>query len=121
MSHDLYNPTDAHQALREAVRGWAEDNVAPQAHEYDEREAFNGELFKRVGQEMGLFGVTVPVEHGGAGMDAVAATIIHEELSRFDPAFTLSYLAPRGALRQQLLPHRRRRPTLPLPRQGPQR
>ena len=90
---ELYNPTDDHQALREAVRAWAKDNVEPQAHEYDEREEFNAELFGRLGREMGLFGVTVPAEDGGAGMDAVAAVIIHEELSRFDPGLTLSYLA----------------------------
>ncbi|MEL6177581.1 MAG: acyl-CoA dehydrogenase family protein [Myxococcota bacterium] len=90
---DLYNPTDDHQALREALRSWATDHVGPQAHEYDEREEFNAELFRRLGREMGLFGVTVPAKDGGAGLDAVASVIIHEELSRFDPALTLSYLA----------------------------
>ena len=42
---------------------------------------------------MGLLGITVPEEFGGAGMDATAAAIIHEELSASDPGFALAYLA----------------------------
>lgn len=93
MTIDIYNPTEAHQTLREVCRQWAVDNVAPQAHAYDEEEKFNADLFRRVGEELGLYGVTVPEEEGGAGLDASAYAIIHEELSRFDPGFTLSYLA----------------------------
>lgn len=37
--------------------------------------------------------MTVPEKDGGLGLDAVAAVIVHEEMSQFDPAFTLSYLA----------------------------
>ena len=40
-----------------------------------------------------LLGLTVPAEDGGAGMDAVAAAIVHEELSTSDPGFCLAYLA----------------------------
>lgn len=90
---DLFNPSEEHSALRESVAKWAEDNLEPQAEAMDRTETFNLELFRRMATELGLFGVTVPEEAGGLGMDAVAATIIHEELSRFDPAFTLSYLA----------------------------
>lgn len=50
------------------------------------------ELFKQVG-EQGYLGVTVPEEYGGAGLDATASVIIHEELSAADPGFCLSYLA----------------------------
>lgn len=90
---DLYNPTDDHAALRETVSRWAEAELDPQADEHDRTETFNIGLFRRLASELGLFGVTVPEEDGGLGLDAVAAVIIHEELSRFDPAFTLSYLA----------------------------
>jgi isovaleryl-CoA dehydrogenase len=55
-------------------------------------EKFNLPMFRKCG-ELGLLGVTVPAEFGGAGMDATAAVIIHEELSAADPAFCLSYLA----------------------------
>ncbi len=90
---DLFNPTPEHEALRETVARWSADNLAPQADAHDETETFNLELFHRLATELGLFGVTVPEPGGGLGMDAVASVIIHEEMSRFDPAFTLSYLA----------------------------
>ncbi|MFT5991335.1 MAG: isovaleryl-CoA dehydrogenase, partial [Bradymonadia bacterium] len=90
---DLYNPTEEHLALRETVHRWGAQELLPQADEHDASETFNTPLFRRLATELGLFGVTIPEEDGGLGMDAVAAVIIHEELSRFDPGFTLSYLA----------------------------
>ena len=68
-------------------------NLKEQASEYDDKEEFNEILFRRFGSEFNLFGITIPEESGGAGLDTLASVIIHEELSRFDPAFTLSYLA----------------------------
>jgi len=93
MAYDLYNPTESHAQLREMVRAWGRENLEPQASAYDESETFNEALFRRFGSELGLFGVTVPESVGGAGLDPVAAAIIHEEFSRFDPGITLSYLA----------------------------
>ena len=49
-------------------------------------------LFRKLG-ELGLLGITVDERFGGAGMDAVAAVIAHEELSSADPGFALAYLA----------------------------
>ena len=49
-------------------------------------------LFRRLG-DLGVLGITVPERFGGAGMDAVAAVIVHEELAAADPGFTLAYLA----------------------------
>jgi isovaleryl-CoA dehydrogenase len=89
---DLYNPTEEHAALRQMVRDFAEKHLEPQAADYDRREAFNVGLFKKTG-ELGLLGITVPEPDGGAGMDAVAAVIVHEELAAVDPGFTLAYLA----------------------------
>ncbi len=93
MTFDLYNPTDTHRSLREMVHQFGKEHVDPQAFEFDEAERFNEALFRRLGSELGLFGVTVSEEDGGVGLDAVASVIIHEELSRFDPGLTLSYLA----------------------------
>lgn len=93
MAFDLYNPTETHQSLREMVRQFAQDHVDPQAAEFDEAEGFNESLFRRLGSELGLFGVTVPEKDGGVGLDPIASVIIHEELSRYDPGLTLSYLA----------------------------
>ena len=89
---DLFNPTEEHAVLREMVRSFAEREVEPQAEAFDKSEAFNMELFKKLG-ELGLLGVTAPVEFGGSGMDATAAVIAHEELAAADPGFTLAYLA----------------------------
>ena len=89
---DLFNPTPEHLALRQSLRRFAETEVEAQALEHDRDERFNLPLFKRLG-ELGLLGLTAPVEHGGTGMDAVAVALVHEELAAVDPGFTLSYLA----------------------------
>jgi len=90
---DLFNPTEEHLALRQMVRAFSEREVDPQAEEFDRTEQFNQALFRRLGSELGVLGVTVPERFGGAGMDAVAATIVHEELAASDPGFCLAYLA----------------------------
>ncbi len=91
MTH-LFNPSSEHRALREMVRSFAEREVDPQAAAADRDEQFNLDLFRKLG-ELGLLGVTVPEAYGGAGMDAVAAVIVNEELSAADPGFSLAYLA----------------------------
>lgn len=78
--------------LRETVRQFVQTEVEPQAHEHDKKEIFNRDLFNKLG-ELGLLGITVPTEYGGSGMDALAAVIVHEELSTADPGFCLAYLA----------------------------
>jgi len=88
----LFNPTDEHKQLREMLRSFVETEVDPQAVEYNRREEMNVPLFRKLG-ELGLLGVTADANHGGTGMDAVAAVIAHEELSASDPAFCLSFLA----------------------------
>jgi isovaleryl-CoA dehydrogenase len=89
---DSANPTEEHSMLREMVRGWVASEVEPQALEHDREEKFNLGLFRQMG-EMGLLGITAPVEHGGAGMDALAAALVNEEISYSDPGFCLAYLA----------------------------
>ena len=90
---DLFNPTETHQAIRDLVHQFGQNELEPQATEHDETEKFNEALFRRCGSELNLFGLTVSEADGGAGLDAVAAAIVCEELSRFDPGFGLSYLA----------------------------
>jgi len=88
----LFNPTDEHRMLRDMVRDFTTTEVEPQAEKHDREQALNRPLFERLG-ELGLLGITIPVEDGGAGMDAVAAVIAHHELSKSDPGFCLAYLA----------------------------
>lgn len=89
---DLFNPSEEHKMLREAVAAFVKAEVEPQALEYDRTERFNLPLFRKLG-ELGLLGITVPESYGGSGLDAVAAVIAHEELSASDPGFCLAYLA----------------------------
>ncbi len=91
-SVSLYCPTEEHRLLAQTVEAFVRDEVEPQAQQFNREERFNLALFRRAG-ELGLFGVTVPEEDGGAGLDATAAVLVHEALSWSDPAFCLSYLA----------------------------
>ena len=90
---DLYNPTESHQELRKLVAKIGKDKLKEKAAEYDDLEELNEELLRSFGSEYQLFGITVPEEGGGSGLDPLASVIVHEELSYFDAAFTLSYLA----------------------------
>jgi len=88
----LFDPTDEHRMLREMVSDFTRREVEPQAAEFDEKGVLNTALFRELG-ELGLLGITLPEEAGGAGMDTVAAVIVHHELSKSDPGFCLAYLA----------------------------
>jgi isovaleryl-CoA dehydrogenase len=89
---DLFAPTPEHALLAHTLRGFVEREVEPQAAEHDRVERFNHALFRRAG-ELGLLGVTIPEEYGGAGLDAVAAVQVCEALSTSDPGFALAVLA----------------------------
>jgi isovaleryl-CoA dehydrogenase len=91
-SDALFNPTDEHRMLRQTVRDFVRKEVEGQAAEHDDAGVLNVSLLRKVG-DLGLLGITVPEEHGGAGMDTIAAVIVHEELSKSDPGFCLAYLA----------------------------
>jgi alkylation response protein AidB-like acyl-CoA dehydrogenase len=68
-------------AVRAMVRRFAETEIRPVAAALDESEQFPADLYARMA-ELGLFGITVPVEHGGAGMDVLSYAVVMEELSR---------------------------------------
>jgi len=91
-SFDLFNPTSEHKMIRETVRNFVQTEVEPQALEFDRKEKFNLPLFRKLG-DLGLLGITVPEAYGGAGQDATAAVIAHEEISASDPGLALAYLA----------------------------
>jgi len=84
--------SDEHELLRQTVRQFAQSRVEPQAMAHDESGTFNESLLRELGA-LGLLGVTIPDADGGAGMDAIASVIVHDELSYCDPGFTLGYLA----------------------------
>jgi isovaleryl-CoA dehydrogenase len=84
--------SDEHELLRQTVRQFVRNRVEPQAMEHDEAQTFNPVLLRELGG-LGLLGVTIPDADGGAGMDATASAIVHDELAYADPGFTLGYLA----------------------------
>ena len=89
---DLFAPTDEHRILASTLYDFVEKEVEPQADVYNREERFNRALFSRAG-DLGLLGLTVSEECGGAGLDATAAVMVHEALSTADPGFALAYLA----------------------------
>ena len=77
-------------AMREMVHRWAQDRVRPMAEEIDRKNLFPPELWQEMG-ELGLLGVTVPEEYGGAGMSYLAHVIAVEEIARASASVSLSY------------------------------
>ncbi len=78
------------EALREAVRRFAQERVAPRAEEIDRTNAFPPELWREMGA-MGLLGVTVEEDYGGAGLGYLAHAVCVEEISRASASVGLSY------------------------------
>ncbi len=91
-SDALFNPTEEHRLLRKTMADFTKNEVEPQAAEHDRLGTLNKPLFKKLG-DLGVLGITIPEAYGGAGLDTVAAVLVHHELSKSDPGFTLAYLA----------------------------
>jgi butyryl-CoA dehydrogenase len=73
--------TEEQNLLRDTVRRFAEEVVKPRAKEIDETGEFPRAFFDQAG-ELGLAGVAVPEEYGGAGMDTLSYALVIEEISR---------------------------------------
>jgi len=78
------------EALRDMVYHFAQDRIAPIADEIDRTNEFPAHLWREMG-ELGLLGITVPEEFGGAGMGYLAHVIAVEEVSRASASVGLSY------------------------------
>ncbi|PHK24622.1 acyl-CoA dehydrogenase, partial [Nostoc linckia z15] len=85
-----YNETQA--MIAESIRDFAEQHIRPFIMEWDEKQHFPVDLFKKLG-EMGYMGVLVPEELGGSGLGYHEYITVIEEISKVDPSIGLSVAA----------------------------
>ena len=78
------------ESLRDAVRAFAQREIAPLAAEADRSDCFPMALWPRLG-ELGVLGITIEDEYGGAGLGYLAHMIAMEEISRASASVGLSY------------------------------
>jgi alkylation response protein AidB-like acyl-CoA dehydrogenase len=78
---ELVEKTDEQRAITEMVRQFVDEQIIPQAKHYDHEDEFPEPIVEHM-KELGLFGVTIPEEYGGMGLDLTTYAMIVEELSR---------------------------------------
>ncbi len=75
--------TEEHEMIRRAAREFAENEIAPIAAHHDETGEFPSTTIKKMGA-LGLMGIEIPEDYGGAGMDTIAYVLAMEEISKVD-------------------------------------
>src|ERR1700680_1197439 len=73
--------TDEQKAITDMVHQFVDEQILPNAEHYDHEDSFPGPIVEQM-KELGLFGVTIPEEYGGMGLDLTTYAMIVEELSR---------------------------------------
>jgi alkylation response protein AidB-like acyl-CoA dehydrogenase len=86
---------ESHRLLAQTVREFCESEVKPRARSWDEAERFPTELVPRLA-ELGLLGVRIPEEYGGAGMDTLAYALVVEECAKADGSLALTVASHNG-------------------------
>src|SRR5580765_2875887 len=94
--------TEEQELLRRSVREFAETEIRPHVREWDEAQHFPSEIVPTLAS-LGLMGIQVPEQYGGAGMSAIDYCICIEELARVDPALALSVAAHNGLCSAHIL------------------
>ena len=100
----LHELTDEQREIRDLARRFADDEIAPRAAAWDRDHSFPREVFAHLG-ELGLMGVCVPEEHGGAGADFLSYVLVLEELSRADAGVGVTVAVHTSAGTLPLLAH----------------
>ncbi len=78
------------EEIRDMVRRWTDDRLAPMAEDIDRKNEFPRELWPEMG-ELGLLGITASEDFGGTGLGYLAHTVVMEEISRGSGSIGLSY------------------------------
>jgi butyryl-CoA dehydrogenase len=100
----LHELSDEQREIRDLARRFGDDEIAPQASRWDREHTFPREVFAQLG-ELGLMGVCVPEEHGGAGADFLSYVLVLEELSRSDAGVGVTVAVHTSAGTLPLLAH----------------
>src|SRR5215203_5945329 len=90
MSELNFDLHDALPMLRDTVRAFATEEIAPRAADVDHQNVFPADLWRKFG-DLGLLGITVEEEYGGSGLGYLAHVIAVEEISRASASVGLSY------------------------------
>ena len=83
------------QALKKTVRDFCEKRVKDKAREWDHHEKFPMEIVRELGQ-LGLLGIRVGEEYGGAAMGSLAVAVVVEEVARYDGSLALTVASHNG-------------------------
>src|SRR3954468_7277883 len=94
--------TDEQRAIRDLAREFAEAEIVPHAAQWDREHRFPRELYPKL-DEIGLMGVCVPEELGGAGADFVSYVLVLEEFSRADAGIGVTVAVHTSAVTLPLL------------------
>ncbi len=90
-----FAPTEQMTMVQQMARDFAEKEIRPHVMKYDESQEFPKEIFTKMA-ELGFLGITFPEEYGGAGLSALEAAVIIEEIARVDPSTALGVAAHNG-------------------------
>jgi alkylation response protein AidB-like acyl-CoA dehydrogenase len=96
--------TDEQREIRALARRFADEEIAPHAGAWDREHRFPAEVFAALG-ELGLMGVCVPAEHGGAGADFLSYVLVLEELARADAGVAVTVAVHTSAGTLPILAH----------------
>jgi hypothetical protein len=97
-----FRPTEEQELLRRTVREFAETEIRPHVREWDRDQHFPIELMPKLAS-LGLLGIQMPEQYGGAAMSAIDYCICMEEIARVDPAVSLSVAAHNGLCSSHIL------------------
>ena len=86
---------ESHRALQASLRAFCEERVKGQARDWDHAERLPVETVQALG-ELGVLGMQIPEDYGGAGLDTLAVAVAVEELARYDGSLALTVASHNG-------------------------